>query len=69
MKKWWSKGLLAAAVVAAGGAGLVFWQAGRAVRESAESVAQESRVSFTAARLDRTPPPGVEWIGAPAVFT
>ncbi|MGH8700332.1 MAG: hypothetical protein ACREVR_04035 [Burkholderiales bacterium] len=69
MKKWWSKGLLAAAVVAAGGAGLVFWQAGRAVRESAESVAQESRIRFTAARLDRTPPPGVEWIGAPAVFT
>ncbi|MGH9602289.1 MAG: hypothetical protein ACRD24_07845 [Terriglobales bacterium] len=69
MKRWWSKGLLAAAVVAAGGAGLVFWQAGRALRESAESVAQESRLSFTAARLDRTPPPGVEWIGAPATFT
>jgi ligand-binding sensor domain-containing protein len=69
VKKWWSKGLLVTAVVAAGGAGLVYWQAGRAVRESAESIEQESRVRFTAAPLDRTPPPGVEWIGAPAVFT
>ena len=69
MNRWWSKGLLAAAVVAAGAAGWVFWQAGRALRESAESVEQESRLAFTAARLDRTPPPGVEWIGAPAVFT
>ncbi len=69
MNRWWSKGLLAAAIVAAGGAGLVFWQAGRAVRESAESVAQEARVSFTATRLDRTPLPEVEWIGTPAVFT
>lgn len=69
MKRWWSKGLLAAAVMAAGAAGWVFWQAGRALRESAESVEQESHLAFTAARLDRTPPPGVEWIGAPAVFT
>ncbi|MGH9789259.1 MAG: hypothetical protein ACRD4U_11220 [Candidatus Acidiferrales bacterium] len=69
MNRWWSKGLLAAAVVAASAAGWVFWQAGRAVREAAHSVEQESHLAFTAARLDRTPPPGVEWIGAPAVFT
>ncbi len=69
MNRWWSKGLLAAAVMAAGGAGLVFWQAGRAVQESAEGIAQEARVSFTVSRLERTAPPGVEWIGAPATFT
>lgn len=69
MNRWWSKGLLAAAVVAAGGAGLVYWQAGRALQQSAESVAQEAQIAFTASRLDRTAPPGVEWIGAPATFT
>jgi ligand-binding sensor domain-containing protein len=68
VNRWWSKGLLAAAVLAAGGAGFVYWQAGRAVEESAESVAQEAQIAFTAGRLDRTPPPGVEWIGAPATF-
>ncbi len=69
MKQQWKKVLLGVAVAAAGGAGLVFWQAGRAVRQAAHSVEQESRIPFSATRLDRTPPPGVEWIGAPAVFT
>ncbi len=69
VKQHWKTVLLAVAVAAAGGAGFVFWQAGRAVRESAQSVEQDSHLAFTASRLDRTPPPGVEWIGAPAVFT
>ncbi len=69
MKKWWSKGLLVAVALAAGAAGWVYWQAGRALREAAESVAQEARIPFTALRLERTSPAGVEWIGAPAAFT
>ena len=49
--------------------GLTLWHASRAARDSATVLAGESQLRFTSTRLDRPNPAGIEWIGAPAVFT
>ena len=49
--------------------GVTFWRASRAARDSATGLAGESQLRFTSTRLDRPNPAGIEWIGAPAVFT
>ena len=49
--------------------GVTFWRASRAAHDSATGLAGESQLRFTSTRLDLLNPAGVEWIGAPAVFT
>jgi ligand-binding sensor domain-containing protein len=49
--------------------GVTFWRASWAARDSATGLAGENQLRFTSIRLDRPNPAGVEWIGAPAVFT
>jgi ligand-binding sensor domain-containing protein len=49
--------------------GVTFWRASRAAHDSATGIAGESQLRFTSTRLDLVNSAGVEWIGAPAVFT
>src|SRR5580658_4633033 len=49
--------------------GVTFWRASRAARDSATVLTGENQLRFTSTRLDRPNPAGIEWIGAPAVFT
>ncbi len=49
--------------------GVTLWRASRAARDSTTALAAESQLRFTSTRLDRPNPAGIEWIGAPAVFT
>ena len=51
-----------------GFAGLAIWKASRALRQATSEVAAEDDLKFTVSRLNRTVPPGVEWISSPAAF-
>lgn len=68
LKGKWRDALALAGLALAGCAGFAFWNASRALRQATEHVAEEAKIRFTSARLDRALPAGVEWIGAPAVF-
>jgi len=52
-----------------GFAGVAIWKASRVLKRASREVLAEENLKFTALRLDRAAPSGVEWISSPAVYT
>ena len=51
------------------GAAVILWQTRSAVTDATDSIAAEGTHAFTAAVLDRTPVPNVEYVASPVTFT
>ena len=65
----WRVALTAGLAVPALWIAFTVWRASQAARDSVAGFAAEDHQRFTARRLDRSNRTGIEWIGAPAVFT